>query len=66
MLCDTLPEIELELYNADKGAAYDILLNYTLPPGIELAEALYSYPKGSPFKPLPTAILISPGRSHGL
>jgi gliding motility-associated-like protein len=61
MLCDTLPEIELELYNADKGAAYDILLNYTLPPGIELAEALYSYPKGSPFKPLPTAILISPG-----
>lgn len=61
LLCDTLPEIELELYNADKGAAFDILLNCLIPPGIELVNAIYSYPKGSPFKTLPPYEMISPG-----
>lgn len=61
LLCDTLPEIELELYNADKGSAFDILLNCLIPPGIELVEAVYSYPKGSPFKTLPPLTMISPG-----
>lgn len=61
LLCDTLPEIQLELYNADKGAAFDILLNCSIPPGIDLVNAVYSYPKGSPFKPLPAPNLVSPG-----
>jgi gliding motility-associated-like protein len=62
VLCDTLPELNLELYNADKGTAYDVHLDIALPQGVEfIASTLfYSYPKGSPLKPLPVPIRLGP------
>lgn len=54
-LCDTLPEINLEIYNADKGRAFEVYCDVFIPPGTEIipGSMFYSYPKGSPFVPLP-------------
>ncbi|MGB4970024.1 MAG: gliding motility-associated C-terminal domain-containing protein [Saprospiraceae bacterium] len=64
ILCDTLPEIYLELYNANNGVACNVYLEGYIPPGIEIVpnSAVFSYPKGSPFKQLPTPILIGSNR----
>lgn len=58
-LCDTLPRMNIELYNADLGSAHEVYLEIELPEGIlwEPSTLQYSYPKGSPFKVLPPAIL---------
>lgn len=54
-LCDTLPEMELEFYNADKGSAYQPELIIEVPAGISLipGSAMVSYPAGSPYRPFP-------------
>lgn len=54
-LCDTLPQMNLEIYNADRGAATDVYLIVKLPEGITFIdqEIKFSYPKGSPFRILP-------------
>jgi gliding motility-associated-like protein/uncharacterized repeat protein (TIGR01451 family) len=60
-LCDTLPQIDLEIYNADRGAATDVYLIVKLPEGITFIdqEIKFSYPKGSPFRILPPPQIIS-------
>jgi gliding motility-associated-like protein len=64
MLCDTLPEITLEIFNADKGSVCDLYLDVFIPPGTETIPStlLYSYPKGSTFKLLPLPISLGSGR----
>ncbi|MBK9270185.1 MAG: gliding motility-associated C-terminal domain-containing protein [Saprospiraceae bacterium] len=59
-LCDTLPEILVRLYNADRGTAREVYLDMELPSGISwLPGSLYfSYPAGSPYRPLPNPTLI--------
>ncbi|MBK7303388.1 MAG: gliding motility-associated C-terminal domain-containing protein [Saprospiraceae bacterium] len=54
-LCDTLPEINLEIYNADRGIAKDVFLEVKLPDGISFIdqEIKFSYPKGSSFRMSP-------------
>lgn len=54
-LCDTLPEMELEFFNADKGSAYQPELIIEVPAGIILitGSAMVSYPAGSPYRPFP-------------
>ncbi|MBK8954697.1 MAG: gliding motility-associated C-terminal domain-containing protein [Saprospiraceae bacterium] len=53
-LCDTVPEIVLEFFNAGKGAAYDTKLFVDIPDGIRLLPntLMISYPAGSAFVPL--------------
>lgn len=60
-LCDTLPEIILEFYNADKGSAFHPEIQSILPEGIKLIlnECYYSYPKGNPLRALPAPSQVS-------
>ena len=59
-LCDTLPEVMLELYNGDQGVAFDLALELVIPDGIHLIPNTlqYSYPIGSSYRtmPLPTQV----------
>ncbi|MBK7231910.1 MAG: gliding motility-associated C-terminal domain-containing protein [Saprospiraceae bacterium] len=54
-LCDTLPELNIRVYNADRGTATDVFLEIELPAGIYWVPGrlLFSYPAGTPFRPLP-------------
>ncbi len=64
ILCDTLPEIVLEIYNADKGVACDVYLDIYIPPGTDTVpmSLLYSYPKGSAYQLLPKPIVLGANR----
>lgn len=54
-LCDTLREVKIELFNANKGAAFKPSLTIQIPRGISLlpGSLWISYPEGTPEKPLP-------------
>lgn len=67
-LCDTLPEINLEIYNADRGIAKDVFLEVKLPDGISFVdqEIKFSYPKGSPFRILPPPQKLTLIHSDGI
>ncbi len=64
VLCDTLPELLLEIYNADRGAAFDVFLEVFIPAGAEMipSSLKYSYPKGSPFQQLPFPFSLGMGK----
>ena len=62
-LCDTLAKMNIEFYNGDFGVAYDVLMNVSIPSGITILSSSleYSYPAGSPFKPLSLPQTIGAG-----
>jgi len=55
MLCDTLREISIDLFNANKGAAYFPTITLQIPQGVVLLPTTMwiSYPLGAPEVPLP-------------
>lgn len=59
-LCDTLPEILLELFNAGEGAAYRTTLEIDIPQGITLlpSELRIAYPSNASFVTLPPPVWI--------
>ncbi|MEO6693242.1 MAG: gliding motility-associated C-terminal domain-containing protein [Saprospiraceae bacterium] len=54
-LCDTLPEISIEIYNAAKGAAYNPVLDIEIPQNIKLVPSSLkiAYPSNAAFQSLP-------------
>lgn len=54
-LCDTLPEVELYLYNADLGTAYDVIQDIFIPDGLTLVpgSCLIAYPSNNSFQSIP-------------
>lgn len=59
-LCDTLPEILLELFNAGEGAAYRTTLDIDIPQGIMLlpSELRIAYPSDAPYVTLSPPVWI--------
>ncbi|MBK8241910.1 MAG: gliding motility-associated C-terminal domain-containing protein [Saprospiraceae bacterium] len=63
VLCDTLPAIELYLYNADKGTAYNVYVDLFIPDGIiiDVNSIRVAYPSNAAFIPMAAPVLISKG-----
>ncbi|MCC7026402.1 MAG: gliding motility-associated C-terminal domain-containing protein [Saprospiraceae bacterium] len=63
VLCDTLPAIELYVYNADKGTAYNVYVDLFIPDGIiiDVNSIRVAYPSNAVFIPMAAPILISKG-----
>lgn len=63
VLCDTLPAIELYVYNADKGTAYNVYVDLFIPDGIiiDVNSIRVAYPSNAAFIPMAAPILISKG-----
>ncbi|MBK9107008.1 MAG: gliding motility-associated C-terminal domain-containing protein [Saprospiraceae bacterium] len=61
LLCDTLSEIMLEFFNANKGTAYQPELFIEIPNGITIIpNSVYvAYPSGSSFIPLPLPVWVN-------
>ncbi len=64
LLCDTLPEIELYLYNADLGTAYDLFQDIFIPEGVTIipGSTFLAYPSNSAFAAIPLPQKI--GNNH--
>ncbi|MCC6816390.1 MAG: gliding motility-associated C-terminal domain-containing protein [Saprospiraceae bacterium] len=61
LLCDTLPEIELFLYNSNLGTAYDVVQELFIPDGVKIVSGStrLAYPENASFIPIPPPLQIS-------
>lgn len=59
-LCDTLPELFIELYNGGEGYAYHPQLFVDIPAGVEFipSSLVYAYPSSATFQPLPAPVFF--------
>jgi len=62
-LCDTLRHVELHLWNANRGAAYNVQLDLFLPKGFQLLEdqLVYAFDSIGQYRPLPVPQQLASG-----
>jgi len=62
-LCDTMRSIDVTVWNADRGAAFEVTLDMTLPLGFNLLEdeLVYSFDNANHFIPMPKPDEINSG-----